>query len=127
MKVLILLASSLLENRIDKLVFCSGKIYYELLDKRVQEQAKKVALVRIEQLFPLDIERINKLVDQYNPKEIIWAQEEPENMGAWTFILSQLRSLDIDVISRISSAATASGSSKRSAEKQKEIIDKVFK
>lgn len=115
------------ESRIDKLVFCSGKIYYELLDKRGQEKSNKVALVRIEQLFPLDIERINKLVDQYNPKEIIWVQEEPENMGAWTFILSQLRGLEIEVISRISSAATASGSSKRSVEKQQEIIDKVFK
>ena len=115
------------DNKTEKLVFCSGKIYYELLDRRMQEKTKRVALVRIEQLFPLDIEYINKLVDQYNAKEIIWVQEEPENMGAWTFILSQLRHLEIDVISRVCSAATASGSSKRSAEKQKEIIDKVFK
>jgi 2-oxoglutarate dehydrogenase E1 component len=115
------------ENGIDKLVLCSGKIYYELLEKRIQEKTNKVALVRVEQLFPLDIERINKLVVKYKAKEIIWTQEEPENMGAWTFILSQLRGLGINVISRSSSAATASGSSKRSAEQQNEIIDKVFK
>ena len=115
------------KKRIDKLVFCSGKIYYELLAKREKNQSSNVALVRVEQLFPLDIKRINKLVDKYGAKEIIWVQEEPENMGAWTFILSQLRDLEINVISRSSSAATASGSSKRSAEQQNKIIDQVFK
>ncbi len=114
-------------NQIEKLVLCSGKIYYELLERREQEQSDKIALVRIEQLFPLDIQGINKLVDKYKAKEIIWVQEEPENMGAWTFILTQLRGLGVDVIARRASAATASGSSKTSAIRQQEIIDKVFK
>jgi 2-oxoglutarate dehydrogenase E1 component len=114
-------------NGIEKLVLCSGKIYYELLDRREQKQSNKIALVRIEQLFPLDIEDINRLVDKYKAKEIIWVQEEPENMGAWTFILTELRGLGIDVIARRASAATASGSSKHSAIRQQEIIDKVFK
>ncbi len=114
-------------NQIEKLVLCSGKIYYELLERREQEQSDKIALVRIEQLFPLDIQGINKLVDKYKAKEIIWVQEEPENMGAWTFILTQLRGLGVDVIARRASAATASGSSKSSAIRQQEIIDKVFK
>ena len=114
-------------NAIEKLVLCSGKIYYELLERREQEQSNKIALVRIEQLFPLDIQGINKLVDKYKAKEIIWVQEEPENMGAWTFILTELRSLGIDVIATRASAATASGSSKKSAIRQQEIIDKVFK
>jgi 2-oxoglutarate dehydrogenase E1 component len=115
------------KNGIDKLVLCSGKIYYELLDRREKEQSSKVALVRVEQLFPLDITGIANLVDEYSAEEIIWAQEEPENMGAWTFILSQLRDIEINVVSRSSSAATASGSSKRSAEQQNKIIDKIFK
>ena len=114
-------------EKVKKLVFCSGKIYYELLDRREEEKTENVILVRLEQIFPLDIEGIKGLIKKYNAKEIIWAQEEPENMGAWTFILSQLRDLEINVISRSPSAATASGSSKRSAEQQKEIIDKVFK
>jgi 2-oxoglutarate dehydrogenase E1 component len=114
-------------NQIEKLVLCSGKIYYELLERREQEQSDKIALVRIEQLFPLDIQGINKLVDKYKAKEIIWVQEEPENMGAWTFILTRLRGLGVDVIARRASAATASGSSKTSAIRQQEIIDKVFK
>jgi 2-oxoglutarate dehydrogenase E1 component len=114
-------------EKIEKLVLCSGKIYYELLDRRVQEKSEKVALVRLEQIFPLDIEGIKGLIKKYNAKELLWVQEEPKNMGAWTFMLSQLRDLGINVISRSASAATASGSSKRSAVQQKEIIDKVFK
>ena len=86
-----------------------------------------IALVRIEQLYPLDKKKIIELLRKYNAKTIVWVQEEPENMGAWNFILSELRSYNIDVISRSASAATATGSSKRSAVEQIELIDKVFK
>jgi len=112
---------------VEKLVLCSGKIYYELLDRREKEGTEDVALVRLEQIYPLDIQGIKGLIEKYDEKELLWVQEEPENMGAWTFILSQLRDLGINVISRTASAATASGSSKRSASQQREIIDKVFK
>ena len=78
-------------------------------------------------LFPLDKMYIKELIEKYNAEELVWVQEEPENMGAWTFILSELRSLTIDVIARESSAATATGSSKTSAVEQKELINKVFK
>ena len=114
-------------EKVKKLVFCSGKIYYELLERREETKSEEVALVRLEQIFPLDIERIKELIKKYDSKELLWVQEEPENMGAWTFILSQLRDLGINVISRSASAATASGSSKRSAAQQNKIIDKVFK
>ena len=112
---------------VDRLVLCSGKIYYELLDRREKEAAENVALVRVEQLFPLDKQGIIELVEKYNAKEVVWVQEEPENMGAWTFILSELRALGIDVIAREASAATATGSSKTSAAEQNELINKVFK
>ena len=112
---------------VDRLVLCSGKIYYELLDRREKEAAENVALVRVEQLFPLDKQGIIELVEKYNAKELVWVQEEPENMGAWTFILSELRTLGIDVIAREASAATATGSSKTSAAEQNELINKVFK
>ena len=112
---------------VDRLVLCSGKIYYELLDRREKEAVEDVALVRVEQLFPLDKQGIIELVEKYNAKEVVWVQEEPENMGAWTFILSELRTLGIDVIAREASAATATGSSKTSAAEQNELINKVFK
>ena len=112
---------------VDRLVLCSGKIYYELLDRREKEAAENVALVRVEQLFPLDKQGIIELIEKYNAKEVVWVQEEPENMGAWTFILSELRTFGIDVIAREASAATATGSSKTSAAEQNELINKVFK
>ena len=114
-------------KKVDKLVLCSGKIYYEILERRDANNMENIAVVRIEQLFPLDKKSIVELIDKYNAKDIVWAQEEPENMGAWTFILSELRSYNIDVIARESSAATATGSSKRSSVEQIELIEKVFK
>ena len=112
---------------VDKLVLCSGKIYYELFDRREKEKSENIALIRVEQLFPLDKQGIKELIEKYNPKEVIWVQEEPQNMGAWTFIMSELRSVNIDVIAREASAATATGSSKTSIAEQNELINKVFK
>ena len=112
---------------VDKLVLCSGKIYYELFDRREKEKSENIALIRVEQLFPLDKQGIKELIAKYNPKEVIWVQEEPQNMGAWTFIMSELRSVNIDVIAREASAATATGSSKTSIAEQNELINKVFK
>ena len=74
------------------------------------------------------MESILNIKDKYNPDKILWVQEEPENMGAWSYILSNLVDLlDIDLISRPSSASPASGSSKNSTHKQNQIINKVFK
>ena len=111
---------------VDRLVLCSGKIYYELLNRRAKETTVNIALVRIEQLFPLDKKGIIEIVKKYNAKEIVWVQEEPENMGAWSFILPKLRDYNIQLISRDESAATASGSTKDSQQKQQVIIDSVF-
>ena len=112
---------------VDKLVLCSGKIYYELLERREQEKSENIALVRLEQLFPLDKQGIMEVIEKYKAKEIVWVQEEPQNMGAWTFIMSELRTVNIDVIAREASAATATGSSKTSTAEQNELINKVFK
>jgi len=112
---------------VDKLVLCSGKIYYELLGRREKEGVKDIAIVRVEQLFPFDKKGIEEIIIKYNTQKILWVQEEPENMGAWTFILSELQEFGIKVIARAASAATASGSSKKSVLQQKEIMDKVFK
>ena len=116
-------------DNINKLVFCTGKIFYELLERRQQDRIKNVAIVRIEQLYPLNNDAIQNIIKKYNAKKIIWVQEEPENMGAWSFILSEMYNFGInfEVVSRLSSAATASGSNKKSFVQQKEIIDKVFK
>ena len=113
-------------NDVCRIVFCSGKLYYELDEKRKKINNKNVAIIRIEQLFPLNTDFIDKLYKKYNESEIFWVQEEPENMGAWTFILTKLRKYNIQLISREESAATARGSTKDSQQKQQLIIDQVF-
>ena len=114
-------------TKVSKLVFCSGKIYYELLSRRERDNINDVIIVRIEQLYPLDKKYIKELINKYNSKKIFWLQEEPENMGACSFVLMELREFNIEVIARKASAATATGSSKISILEQNKLIDKLFK
>ena len=74
----------------------------------------------------MDFSKINKVINKYNPKKIIWVQEEPENMGPWTYILSNLVNYNIHLISRPVSAATASGSSQDFLQRQENLLNKVF-
>ena len=107
-------------------VLCSGKLYYELLEERENTQAHHVALVRIEQLYPLDHEAIQREIEKYpNAKIHVWAQEEPANMGAWTYMLWQMN-LQLTLASPAPSAAPASGSHQVALQRQRETIERVF-
>ena len=110
------------------LVFCSGKFYYDLLKARDLKERMDVAIVRIEQIFPLPTEKIlNQLKTYKDTKNIIWAQEEPINMGVWSYLLLNFKpSRDFTVVARPVSSSPASGSSARSAKRHKKVIDKVF-
>ncbi|MGB0427825.1 MAG: 2-oxoglutarate dehydrogenase E1 component [Flavobacteriales bacterium] len=114
-------------SRVNKVVFCSGKLYYELLAKKEELGRENVALVRLEQLYPLPMKAINQIIARYNKATtLIWAQEEPENMGAWSHILRHLRHFPFELIARTPSATPASGSSKRAKRRQEEVVDAVF-
>ena len=114
-------------DKVEKLVFCSGKIYYDLLAKKEDISDERVALVRFEQLYPLQTDKIEEVLAKYkNRKELIWAQEEPENMGAWGFMLRHFREKNIQVISPIASGSPAPGSHKKFEIIQNEIINRVF-
>jgi len=114
-------------EEVERLVMCSGKLYYELLDKRDELGDKKIALVRLEQLYPLQLDRINEIFKKYNKaKEFIWTQEEPENMGAWSYILRNFRDKNPRVISPISSGVPAPGSHKRFEIDQAKLINDIF-
>lgn len=107
-----------------KLVLCSGKLYYDLLEAREQPGKTDVALVRVEQLYPFPEKEIAAIIGKYSKaKEIVWAQEEPENMGAWMYILRKLRHINnLNVVARPESGSPATGSSKRHAVEQKALI-----
>ncbi len=109
------------------LVFCSGKLYYELLEKKEELQAHDLALVRIEQLYPFPREQFDKIRAHYkNAERLVWAQEEPENMGAWGYLLRTLRDVSFELVSRPISASPASGSPERFRKRQDHIINSVF-
>jgi len=113
-------------KKVKKVVFCSGKIFYDLDKKRQELGDQETAIVRLEQLYPLNEKKVEEIISQYGKAKLIWAQEEPENMGAWTYILRKLRKYPFDVVSPSESAATAPGSSKRWAAIFEEVINKVF-
>jgi len=111
---------------VKKVVFCSGKLYYELLEEREAQKADHVALVRIEQLYPLDDIAIKEEVDKYpNATLTIWAQEEPANMGAWTYMLWQMHQ-KLTLVAPAPSASTASGSNQVALQRQRETVERVF-
>jgi 2-oxoglutarate dehydrogenase E1 component len=112
---------------VKKMVFCMGKFYYDLLAEREILQREDVALIRIEQLFPLHQEKIQKIIDRYpNVEEYIWAQEEPRNMGAWSYMLQRFELKNLSVCSRKYYAVPAAGSSTRFKKRHKAVIDSVF-
>ena len=114
-------------EKVERIALCSGKIYYELLAKREELNEERVALVRLEQLYPLDKETLTAIINRYaHNKEIVWVQEEPENMGAWAYILRNLRNTDIQVIAPVSSGTPAPGTHKGFDKNQKQVIQRVF-
>jgi len=98
-------------KKIDTLVLCSGKFYYEMSEKAAEMGVKNMAFVRVEQLYPLPQTQLDAILKKYSKaKNILWAQEEPENMGAWRYMAMQLRSSNLIGVTRPASAAAAEGS-----------------
>jgi 2-oxoglutarate dehydrogenase E1 component len=113
--------------KVKELILCTGKIYYELLERKEKTNAEHIAIIRLEQLYPFPKNQINDILKKYSKvKQYTWVQEEPENMGAWAYMLRTLRQLDLQVISRKESASPATGSSKTHVKQQQEIIDRAF-
>ncbi|MGY6648593.1 2-oxoglutarate dehydrogenase E1 component [Wenyingzhuangia sp. IMCC45574] len=115
------------KSKVKKIVFCMGKFYYDLLEEKEKLQNETVALVRIEQLFPLHKEKIQAIIDSYpSDAECVWAQEEPENMGAWSYMLQRFQVAPLSVASRKFYSSPAAGSSARFKKRHQAVIDKVF-
>ncbi|WP_445735372.1 2-oxoglutarate dehydrogenase E1 component [Mariniflexile sp.] len=114
-------------QNVKKLVFCTGKFYYDLLAQRDTLNNDSVALVRVEQLFPLHEEKIKQVIAKYpNVKNYVWAQEEPKNMGAWSYMMQRFDVVKLEGISRPYSSVPAPGSSTRDKKRQQRVIDAVF-
>ncbi len=114
-------------KKIEKLILCSGKIYYELLAKKEELNCENIALVRLEQLYPLQQDKIEEILSKYSSRtQLVWVQEEPENMGAWAYILRNFRDTGIQVIAPVASGSPAPGSHKMFERNQNNVINRVF-
>ncbi len=114
-------------SKVKKMVFCTGKFYYDLLAEREQLEREDVALVRIEQLFPLHNDQIKSIMDKYpNVERYVWAQEEPKNMGSWSYMLERFELTKLECASRDYHSAPAAGSSARYKRRHQKVLDKVF-
>lgn len=113
-------------SRVKKVLLCSGKMYFDLSEKQIKEDRKDVAIVRLEQLYPLPVQQLEGIQQKYKGATWFWVQEEPLNMGAASFLQMNLKQFNYGVISRNPSAATATGYAKVHAQEQQEIIDTAF-
>ncbi len=119
------------KSKIKRILVCSGKLYYELLKERMDKEIDDVAIIRLEQLYPLDHEQFEHILGGYkNATDFYWVQEEPKNMGAWNHFLTSILEYDyapkFNYIGRNASASTATGSYKMHMIEQKSIISKAF-
>lgn len=112
-------------KKVKKVLFCSGKLYFDLVDYRQKNKIDEVAVVRLEQLYPLPSNQLKELVKKYGKASWHWVQEEPLNMGAASFLKMNL-DMDFKLIGRKASASTATGYAKVHAKEQAEIITKAF-
>lgn len=117
--------------KVKKVLIVSGKVYYELLSEREKrELSSEVALVRLEQYYPFPAEELERELASYTGAELVWAQDEPENQGAWQHVLlnflSKFPDRKIRVVSRPASASPSAGSTKRHAIEQAELMDRAF-
>ena len=124
------------DNEIKKVVMCSGKIYYDLIEARENFKNSRVTFLRIEQLYPFPVKTLANILKRYTKATFIWCQEEPKNMGAWNTVRNYIdRTLEIvdfseksvKYVGRKASSSTATGNLNKHLAQQKEILEKILK
>lgn len=111
---------------VKKVLFCSGKVYFDLAERQQKEDRSDTAIIRLEQLYPLPAKQLDALYAKYNKATWFWVQEEPLNMGAASYLQMNLKSINYGVISRQASASPATGFNKVHHQEQAEIVDTAF-
>lgn len=116
-------------DQVTRVLLCSGKVYWDLLAHRVKTGDEQTAIVRLEQLYPLDSESVRAAVAPFDGAELVWVQDEPRNQGPWTFLsmhLPQLLGRTLRVVSRKESASPAAGSAKKHQAQQATLVETAF-
>ena len=112
-------------KEVKKVLFCSGKVYFDLFEEQKRKKSKDIAIVRIEQIYPWPQKQIDAILKKYNNPKLVWVQEEPRNMGAWSFIKTRIE-MDFEVISRKIGASPATGFAKVHKEEQADLVKRAF-
>ena len=124
------------DKKIKKVVLCSGKIYYDLIEEREKNKNDKVVFIRLEQLYPFPAKTLANLLKRYKKAKFIWCQEEPKNMGAWntvrnyidrTLDMINFKDINVKYVGRKASSSTATGNANKHLAEQKEILEKILK
>ena len=124
------------DSKIKKVVMCSGKIYYDLVEAREKNKKDKVIFVRLEQLYPFPAKTLANVLKRYKNAEFLWCQEEPKNMGAWntvrnyierTLEIINIKDINVKYVGRKASSSTATGNANKHLAQQKEILEKILK
>jgi 2-oxoglutarate dehydrogenase E1 component len=116
------------DNLVERIVFTSGRLYYDLEKHKIENGLTNIAVVRVEQLYPVPVDKINKILKKYKKAtSLVWAQDEPENMGAWPFIQRKLGHLGFIPATRRESASPAVGLMEKHKQGLNEILDVAFK
>ena len=113
-------------SKVKKVLLCSGKMYFDLQERQQKDNRNDVAIIRLEQIYPLPYKQLETLAHKYKQATWFWVQEEPLNMGAASFLRMQLTSINFGIISRQASASTATGYNKVHVQEQAEIVETAF-
>lgn len=119
--------NTLASNEVKKVLFCTGKVYYDLLAKKEADNRTDVAIVRMEQIYPVAEKQIDNIIKKYTKASFHWVQEEPLNMGAWGFLLLNYNKAKyLQCIARPQAASPATGFSKLHEKEQKALVELAF-
>jgi len=114
-------------KEVEKVVFTSGRLYYDLVKYKAEQGLNEVAIVRLEQIFPTPQVAIDKILKKYKKADdLIWAQDEPENMGAWPFLSKKLADLNLRVVARPESASPAVGLMEKHRQGLEKLLESIF-
>jgi 2-oxoglutarate dehydrogenase E1 component len=115
-------------EKVTQLVFTTGRLWFDLVAKQEELKIDDIALIRIEQFYPFPIKQVDAIINKYkNVKKYIWAQDEPINLGAWNFVNSNIKNIDLEPVARPSSGAPAGGLFKLHNLRLEKILDKIFR
>jgi 2-oxoglutarate dehydrogenase E1 component len=113
-------------KEVTRVVMCSGKIYYDLLEAQQKRKTKDTAVVRLEQLHPFPEKQVKAILKKYKAEKVVWTQEEPANMGCWSYIQRMMPKVQVELVSRKASASPSTGYSKIHKIEQEKIINQAF-